>query len=228
MSARIAIVEDEPELAALVADYARAAGYAADVYLDGAVALAALRQAPPALVVLDLMLPGQGGLALCRALRADADPALAALPVVMVTARVEEIDRLLGLDAGADDYLCKPFSPRELIARIKAVLRRTARPGPALPAIAIDAGARRIAIHGRPLDLTPTEYGILAALARRPGQVFSRAQLLDMAREGNASLDVTDRAIDSHVKNLRKKLDAVLPGVDVIHSIYGLGYRFDL
>ena len=228
MSARIAIVEDEPELAALVADYARAAGYAAEVYVDGAVALAALRRAPPALVVLDLMLPGLDGLALCRALRAETDPVLAALPVVMVTARVEEIDRLLGLDAGADDYLCKPFSPRELIARIKAVLRRTARPGPALPAIAIDAGARRIAIHGRPLDLTPTEYGILAALARRPGQVFSRAQLLDMAREGNASLDVTDRAIDSHVKNLRKKLDVVLPGVDVIHSIYGLGYRFDL
>jgi two-component system response regulator BaeR len=228
MSARIAIVEDEPELAALVADYARAAGYAAEVYVDGAVALAALRQAPPALVVLDLMLPGLDGLALCRALRADTNPVLAALPVVMVTARVEEIDRLLGLDAGADDYLCKPFSPRELIARIKAVLRRTGPPGPAQPAIAIDTGARRIAIHGRPLDLTPTEYGILAALARRPGQVFARAQLLDLAREGNASLDVTDRAIDSHIKNLRKKLDAVLPGVDVIHSIYGLGYRFDL
>lgn len=228
MSARIAIVEDEPELAALVADYARAAGYAADVYIDGAVALAALRHAPPALVVLDLMLPGLDGLALCRALRADGDPVLATLPVVMVTARVEEIDRLLGLDAGADDYVCKPFSPRELIARIRAILRRTGRSRPAVPAIAIDAGARRVAVHGRTLDLTPTEYGILAALARRPGQVFARAQLLDLAREGNASLDVTDRAIDSHIKNLRKKLDAVLPGVDVIHSIYGLGYRFDL
>ena len=228
MNARIAIVEDEGELAALVADYVRAAGYTAAVYGDGAVALDALRQAPPALAVLDLMLPGLDGLSLCRALRADADPALSGLPVVMVTARVEEIDRLLGLEAGADDYLCKPFSPRELIARIKAILRRTGRPGPALPAIAIDAGARRIAIHGSTLELTPTEYGILAALARRPGQVFSRAQLLDLAREGNASLDVTDRAIDSHIKNLRKKLDAVLPGVDVIHSIYGLGYRFDL
>jgi two-component system response regulator BaeR len=141
---------------------------------------------------------------------------------------VEEIDRLLGLEAGADDYLCKPFSPRELIARIKAILRRTGRPAPAAPAVAIDTAARRIAVHGRTLDLTPTEYGILAALARRPGQVFSRAQLLDLAREGNASLDVTDRAIDSHVKNLRRKLDAVLPGVDAIHSIYGLGYRFDL
>jgi two-component system response regulator BaeR len=224
MNARIAIVEDEPELAALVADYARAAGYTADIFGDGAAALDAMRRDPPALVVLDLMLPGLDGLSLCRALRADANPVLAGLPVVMVTARVEEIDRLLGLDAGADDYLCKPFSPRELIARIKAILRRAGSPA---PVIAVDTAARRIAVHGKALDLTPTEYGILAALARRPGQVFSRAQLLDVAREGNANLDVTDRAIDSHVKNLRKKLDAALPGVDAIRSIYGLGYRFD-
>ncbi len=225
MSDRVVIVEDEPELAALVADYARAAGYSADVFGDGTAALDALRRAPPALVVLDLMLPGLDGLALCRALRADANPVLAGLPVVMVTARVEEIDRLLGLEAGADDYLCKPFSPRELVARIKAILRRAGRPA---PVVAVDTLARRIAVHGKALDLTPTEYGILAALARRPGQVFSRAQLLDLAREGNASLDVTDRAIDTHVKNLRRKLDAALPGVDAIRSIYGLGYRFDL
>ncbi len=225
MSGRIVIVEDEPELAALVADYARAAGYTADVFGDGGAALDALRRDPPALVVLDLMLPGLDGLSLCRALRADANPLLAGLPVVMVTARVEEIDRLLGLEAGADDYLCKPFSPRELVARIKAILRRAGRPA---PVVAIDTAARRIAVHGKALDLTPTEYGILAALARRPGQVFSRAQLLDLAREGNASLDVTDRAIDTHVKNLRRKLDAALPGVDAIRSIYGLGYRFDL
>ena len=226
MKAEIAIVEDEPELAMLIADYARAAGHAPAVYDDGAAALEALRARPPDLVVLDLMLPGLDGLSLCRALRASPDARVAGLPVVMVTARVEEIDRLLGLDAGADDYLCKPFSPRELMARIKAILRRAGQGEPA--AIAIDAGARRIAIHGRALDLTPTEYGILAALARRPGQVFSRAQLLDLARESNASLDVTDRAIDSHVKNLRRKLDAALPGVEAIHSIYGLGYRFDL
>ncbi|SDE33563.1 two-component system, OmpR family, response regulator BaeR [Massilia sp. PDC64] len=225
MSGRIVIVEDEPELAALVADYARAAGYTADVFGDGAAGLDAVRRDPPALVVLDLMLPGLDGMTLCRALRADANPVLADLPVVMVTARVEEIDRLLGLEAGADDYLCKPFSPRELVARIKAILRRAGRPA---PVVAVDTAARRIAVHGKALDLTPTEYGILAALARRPGQVFSRAQLLDLAREGNASLDVTDRAIDTHVKNLRRKLDAVLPGVDAIRSIYGLGYRFDL
>jgi two-component system response regulator BaeR len=223
MSSAIFIVEDEPELAALVADYAKAAGYSATVFGDGALALAAIRRAPPALVVLDLMLPGLDGLSVCRAVRAFSD-----VPIVMVTARVEEIDRLLGLELGADDYLCKPFSPRELMARVKAILRRVAHPPAAAPMVDVDEAARRIRIHGRALELTPTEYGILAALARRPGQVFTRAQLLDAAREGNANLDVADRAIDSHVKNLRRKLDAALPGVDAIHAIYGLGYRFDL
>jgi two-component system response regulator BaeR len=220
MNTEIFIVEDEPELAALVADYAAAAGYHATVFGDGALALEAIRSWPPALLVLDLMLPGLDGLSVCREVRNFSN-----LPIVMVTARVEEIDRLLGLELGADDYLCKPFSPRELMARIKAILRRTA---PATPVIHVDEAARRNRIHGRPLELTPTEYGILAALARRPGQVFARAQLLDAAREGNANLDVADRAIDSHVKNLRRKLDAALPGVEAIHSIYGLGYRFDL
>ena len=220
MSTRVAIVEDEPELAALVADYARAAGYEPALFDDGAQALAAFRDAQPDLVVLDLMLPGLDGLSVCRALRAFSQ-----VPVIMVTARVEEIDRLLGLEAGADDYLCKPFSPRELMARIKAILRRS---GHGAAVLDVDSAAHRITVHGKPLDLTPSEYGILAALARRQGQVFSRAQLLDLAREGNASLDVTDRAIDSHIKNLRRKLEAVLPGVEVIHSIYGLGYRFDL
>ena len=228
MNKDIYIVEDEPELAALVADYARAGGYQATMFGDGVMALDAIRRKAPALVVLDLMLPGLDGLSVCRAVRGFSD-----VPIVMVTARVEEIDRLLGLDAGADDYLCKPFSPRELMARIKAILRRAgpsaaAQASAVAAAIEVDGAARRIRIHGRPLELTPTEYGILAALARRPGQVFSRAQLLDAARENNANLDVADRAIDSHVKNLRRKLDAALPGVEAIHSIYGLGYRFDL
>jgi two-component system response regulator BaeR len=228
MSTDIFIVEDEPELAALVADYARAAGYRATVFGDGALALDAIRRQPPALVVLDLMLPGLDGLSVCREVRGGAGM-IAEVPIVMVTARVEEIDRLLGLELGADDYLCKPFSPRELMARIKAILRRSGQaPVAAVQAIEVDEAARRIRIHGHPLELTPTEYGILATLARRPGQVFSRAQLLDGAREGNANLEVADRAIDSHVKNLRRKLDAVLPGVEAIHSIYGLGYRFDL
>jgi two-component system response regulator BaeR len=221
MSAELYIVEDEPELAALVVDYARAAGYAPTVFGDGAQALAAIRARPPALVVLDLMLPGMDGLALCRAVREFSE-----VPVVMVTARVEEIDRLLGLEAGADDYVCKPFSPRELMARVKAILRRTGGAAPQERPLRVDEAARRIAMHGRALELTPTEFAILAAMARRPGQVFSRSQLLDAARSDNA--DVTDRAIDSHIKNLRRKIDAAAPGVEAIHSIYGLGYRFDL
>ncbi|CAN7285983.1 response regulator [Massilia sp. LjRoot122] len=220
MSQTIMIVEDEPELAALVADYARAAGFAPQVYGDGNAALAAIRAEPPALVVLDLMLPGLDGLSLCRALREFSD-----VPVIMVTARVEEIDRLLGLEAGADDYLCKPFSPRELMARIKAILRRSGGTQPAR-VLGIDEAARRITLHGQALDLTPSEFAILAALARRPGHVFSRAQLLDAARAD--SLDATDRAIDSHIKNLRRKLDAAAPGLEAIRSIYGLGYRCDL
>ncbi|MCC2955897.1 response regulator [Massilia sp. IC2-477] len=224
MSQAIMIVEDEPELAALVADYARAAGYVPEVFGDGAVALEAIRARPPALVVLDLMLPGLDGLSLCRALREGGKPG-SELPVIMVTARVEEIDRLLGLEAGADDYLCKPFSPRELMARIKAILRRAGGTPPAR-VLAVDDAARRVLVHGQPLDLTPSEFAILATLARRPGQVFSRAQLLDAARAD--SLEATDRAIDSHIKNLRRKIDAAAPGLEAIRSIYGLGYRCDL
>ena len=206
MNPRILIVEDEPELASVVADYARAAGYMPEVYGDGAETLAAIRQEAPALVVLDLMLPGLDGLSVCRAVREFSE-----VPIVMVTARVEEIDRLLGLEAGADDYLCKPFSPRELMARIKAILRRAGGAGAGAAALSLDEGARSVKVHGRALDLTPSEYAILAALARRPGQVLSRAQLLDAARADN--LDATDRAIDSHVKNLRRKIDGAAPGL---------------
>ena len=211
------IVEDEAELAALVADYLRAAGFAPVVFHNGAEALAAMRSSMPALVVLDLMLPGLDGLALTRALRG-----FSTVPIVMVTARVEEIDRLLGLELGADDYLCKPFSPRELVARVKAILRRA---GVAATPLALDAAACRASVHGRPLDLTRTEFALLAALASRPGQVFSRARLLELAHED--SLEVTDRAIDSHIKNLRRKLDAAAPGFEPIRAIYGLGYRWD-
>jgi two-component system, OmpR family, response regulator BaeR len=219
MSATIMIAEDEPELASIVADYARAAGYVPLVFGDGGDALAAIRRMPPDLVVLDLMLPGLDGLALCRAVRA-----FSGLPIIMVTARVEEVDRLLGLETGADDYLCKPFSPRELMARIKAILRR-AGPAASAPAFTLDAGARRVTLHGQVLDLTPSEYAILAALARHPGQVLSRAQLLDAASADK--LDATDRAIDSHVKNLRRKIELIAPGLEPIRSIYGLGYRCD-
>jgi two-component system response regulator BaeR len=218
MNARVFIVEDEPELAALVADYARAAGYAPTVFGDGAEALAAIRAGAPDLVVLDLMLPGLDGLAVCRAVRAFSE-----VPIVMVTARVEEIDRLLGLDAGADDYLCKPFSPRELMARIKALLRRS---GYVQPLLTVDGAGQRVLVRGQALELTPSEFAILAGMARRPGTVFSRAQLLDLAAQDK--LETGDRAVDSHIKNLRRKLAAVLPGAEPITSLYGLGYRLDV
>jgi two-component system response regulator BaeR len=217
MNARVYIVEDEPELASLMADYARASGYLPTVFADGNEALAALKMALPDMLVLDLMLPGLDGLALCREVRSFSD-----VPIIMVTARVEEIDRLLGLESGADDYLCKPFSPRELMARIKVILRRAQ---PSCPC-QVDLAARRISIMGRALELTPSEFHILAGMARRRGQVFSRAQLLDLARQD--SLDVTDRAVDSHIKNLRRKIAAVLPDTEAIGSVYGLGYRFEL
>lgn len=222
MSAAIWIVEDEPALAELMADYVRAAGFVPTVFGDGALALAAIRADAPALLVLDLMLPGLDGLSLCRAVREHSE-----VPIIMVTARVEEIDRLLGLELGADDYLCKPFSPRELVARIKAILRRARTQGPAPEQVlTIDAASRRAFVRGAPLDLTPSEFDLLAALARRPGQVFSRAQLLELAYQDK--LDVHDRVVDSHVKNLRRKIEALAPGLDPIASVYGVGYRFEL
>jgi len=143
-----------------------------------------------------------------------------------VTARVEEVDRLMGLDIGADDYVCKPFSPRELVARVRALLRR-ARPAPRVaPVIEIDEVARRICVRGQPLDLTPSEFALFATMARRTGTAWSRAALLERLRA--ESPDVGERAIDSHVKNLRRKLAAALPGVEVLQSVYGLGYRVTL
>jgi two-component system response regulator BaeR len=223
VSGTILIVEDEPDLSAIVADYVSAAGYAVQILADGRQALASVRRVCPELIVLDIMLPGLDGLALCQAVRGFSD-----VPIILVTARVQEIDRLLGLEVGADDYLCKPFSPRELVARIKAVLRRRSPPqgAPKVPLLQVDEAARRAHFCGQALPLTPSEFGLLAALARRPGVVFSRAQLLDLAR--SEALDVADRAIDSHIKNLRRKLARLAPGVDFIQSVYGIGYLLDL
>ena len=220
MSGRILIIEDEADLAALIADYAVAAGYAAQVIADGKVALDQIRRRLPQLIILDLTLPGLDGISLCRAVRENSD-----VPIIMVTARVEEIDRLLGLDVGADDYLCKPFSPRELIARVKAVLRRSAGASSASGLIEIDEERQIVRIRSIAVKLTPTEFRLFAAMAKRPGIIHSRAQLLDVARSDN--LDVTDRSIDSHVKNLRRKLGAAAPDAEIIGSIYGLGYRVE-
>ncbi|WP_428929239.1 response regulator [Marinibacterium sp. SX1] len=223
----ILIVEDETALAAVLQDYVTAAGMQA-THLDRGTGAAERALAGDVdLVVLDLMLPGVDGLSLCREIRAVSD-----VPIVMTTARVEEIDRLLGLEMGADDYLCKPYSPRELVARIKAVLRRRpvldpgARPAPAPSAarLQLDREAWRASYDGMRLDLTRREYQLLDAMAARPGRVFSRDQLLDLAFPDDA--EVFDRTIDSHVRNIRRKIAAISPS-DPIRSVYGVGYAFD-
>ncbi|MGR6808178.1 response regulator (plasmid) [Sphaerotilus natans] len=234
----ILVVEDEPRLSRLVADYLKAAGYDTRTIDNGLEVMPAVRERVPALVLLDLMLPGQDGLAVCRELRAHGDT-----PVIMLTARVEEVDRLIGLESGADDYICKPFSPREVVARVRTVLRRwravppsvegaAARaallePVAALPVarLQIDLDSHRARFDGQALDLTPVELRLLAALAAVPGRVFSRDQLLDRLHDDQRAL--SDRTVDSHVKNLRRKLEQVSPGVEPIRSIYGVGYRFE-
>jgi two-component system response regulator BaeR len=221
VTASILIVEDEEALSAVIAAYVAAAGFDAVVIADGGEALARVQRIVPDLIVLDINLPGIDGLSLCRAVREFSD-----VPIIMVTARVEEIDRLLGLETGADDYLCKPFSPRELVARIKAILRRRRKPDDDASTVQVDEPTRTVRIRSQPLELTSTEFSLFAVMAKRPGVIFSRAQLLDLVRHDR--LDVNDRTIDSHVKNLRRKIAAVIPDVDVIHSVYGLGYRVEL
>jgi len=221
--ARILIVEDEPKLAALVGDYLRAGGYASSWVADGRDAVAAVRTGQPDLVLLDLMLPGRDGLDICRELRSFSD-----VPIIMLTARVEEIDRLLGLELGADDYICKPFSPREVVARVKAILRRVRGGTEQASAVAlrIDEATHSAVFHGVMLELTPVEFRLLKTLAANPGRVFSRDHLLD-----NLYLDhrvVTDRTVDSHIKNLRRKLEQAAPGQDPIRSIYGVGYKLEI
>lgn len=220
--AQVLVVEDEPRLARLLADYLHAAGLQAAMLHDGLAVLPMVRERMPDLIVLDLMLPGRDGLSLCRELRGFSD-----VPILMLTARVEEVDRLIGLEAGADDYVCKPFSPREVVARVKAILRRQRRDGAAAAAqgLVIDAERHEARVDGTPLDLTPLEFRLLQALAGAPGRVFSRDQLLDRLHDDQRAL--SDRAVDSHVKNLRRKLERVLPGREPIRSIYGVGYKFE-
>ncbi|CAI3801010.1 Transcriptional regulatory protein BaeR [Pseudomonas sp. MM221] len=216
---RILLVEDEPKLAALVGDYLRAGGYRVEHLADGLAVIPAIRQGQYDLMLLDLMLPGRDGLDICRELRG-----FSRLPLIMMTARVDEIDRLLGLELGADDYICKPFSPRELVARVKAVLRRSGEQ-PGNLGLELDARAFQARYRGVALELTPVEFRMLAALAVRPGQVLSRDQLMNHIYQDHRV--VADRTVDSHVKNLRRKLTAVTPGHDPIRSVYGVGYSLE-
>ena len=231
---RILVVEDEPKLAAVLCDYLRAAGYVPDAVDSGPAALAHFAAAPSAVVLLDLNLPGLDGTEVCRALRRDSG-----VPILMLTARVDEIDRVLGLEIGADDYLCKPYSPREVVARVRALLRRaegrlagalSATPRPQLGGFALDEAGHRAWWREQVLPLTPVEFRLLRNFLQHPGRVFARAHLLDTIHADYR--DVSDRAVDSHVKNLRRKLLAATgsahPGHDCIATIYGSGYRFDL
>jgi DNA-binding response OmpR family regulator len=226
MPKKILVVEDERKILRLVRDYMEQAGFAVVMAEDGVGALQAYRSERPNLVILDLGLPGIDGLEVTRAIRRDSN-----VPIIMLTARLEETDKLVGLELGADDYVTKPFSPRELVARVRAVLRR-AEGSPAeaeqvLRAgdVELDASRRSVAVAGRPVELTPTEFDILATLMRDPGRVFSRVQLLE-GQPGDA-YEGYERTVDAHIKNLRAKIELDPRKPRYIHTVYGVGYRFD-
>jgi two-component system response regulator BaeR len=224
MNPRILIVEDTSELASVLADYLQSAGYETEWFKSGSGVVEHVRSDPPALVLLDIMLPEKDGMTVCTEIRR-----LSNVPIIMVTARVEEIDRLLGLELGADEYICKPFSPREVVARVKAILRRTmtnaSSLSPADRALVIDEMTHEASLDGQRLDLTPAEFRLLARLDASPGVVFSRGQLLDGIHDDHRV--VTDRTVDTHIKNLRRKLQAIRDEETIIRSIYGIGYRLD-
>lgn len=219
----IMVVEDEVKLAAVLSEYIESAGYGCQVVHDGDEALERLREQLPDLLLLDLMLPGTDGITICREVRT-----LSQLPIIMLTARVEEIDRLLGLEMGADDYICKPFSPREVVARIKAVLRRAS---PTSGEVANDAdfhiaeSSARVHLNGTECPLTSVELKLLKALHDQPGRIFNRQQLMNRIYPDNRI--VSDRTIDSHVKKLRQKLHSADEQTEYIQSIYGIGYKFE-
>jgi DNA-binding response OmpR family regulator len=220
----ILVVDDEPKIATLARDYLEHAGFAVLTASDGTSALTTIRQRRPDLVVLDLGLPGLDGLDVTRELRRDST-----IPIVMLTARDDELDKLLGLELGADDYLTKPFSPRELVARVRAVLRRADRPPEAAETIragnvTLDVPRMRVEVAGTAVELTPTEFQLLSTLAARPGRIFTRAQLLDALH--GVAFETYERAIDSHIKNLRRKLEPDPRRPRYVLTVYGVGYRF--
>jgi two-component system response regulator BaeR len=228
MPDRVLIVEDEAKLAGLLRDYLAQEGFEVTVLHRGDEVEPWTSAHDVDLVLLDLMLPGKNGLEICKALRAATDVA-----IIMVTARVDEIDRLLGLELGADDYICKPFSPREVVARVKAVLRRVKRGEHAAGGgehaagggVKLDAAGYRATIGGRDLGLTAVEFHLLKVLADHPGRIYTRDQLMDaMYRDERV---VADRTVDSHVKKIRRKIAAVLPDRELVHSLYGVGYKYE-
>ncbi|HEY5523553.1 MAG TPA: response regulator [Desulfuromonadaceae bacterium] len=222
MNNTILIVEDEPKLARLLSNYLLQAGYDPECLENGLDVLPRVRESMPALILLDLMLPGRNGVDICKEIRT-----FSTLPIIMITARIEEIDRLLGLELGADDYICKPFSPREVVARVKAVLRRSAnqQPSGVVPTLKLDEERFQATLHGHDLELTVVEFKLLSFLAANPGRIYNRTKLMDHIYPDQRV--VSDRTIDSHIKNLRKKISGVSPESELIHSVYGAGYKYD-
>lgn len=221
MAQKILIVEDEKRLADLHRDYLQQAGFDTSWIEDGAEVVAEVQRGTPDLILLDLMLPHKDGMDICKEIRA-----FSGVPIIMVTARVEEIDKLLGLEFGADDYICKPFSPREVVARVKAVLRRGRNMAGEEQLLELDEDKYLATLKGKKLDLTAVEFQLLFILAGRPGQIYSRDQLME--RIYNDERIVCDRTIDSHVKKLRKKIASVAPGLELIQSVYSVGYKYEL
>ncbi|GAA3975415.1 response regulator [Allohahella marinimesophila] len=222
---RILIVEDEPKLATVLQGYLQQADFDCDIVSDGALVLPAIKASTPDLVLLDIMLPNVDGITLCRQIRTISN-----VPLIMTTARVAEIDRLIGLETGADDYICKPYSPREVVARVKALLRRSAlatasseRVGPA-ETLSLDAERLLVHFNRSSVSLTQIEFELLQALTARPGVIVSRDRLMTSIYKDHRV--VSDRTIDSHIKKLRRKLGSIMGAADAIESVYGAGYRF--
>ena len=223
-SFQILIVEDEIKIAEILSDYLLQAGFSVNHKDTGEGVVALVKSTPPDLILLDVMLPGMDGLEICKEIRK-----FSSVPIIMISARVEELDRLLGLELGADDYICKPFSPREVVARVKIVYRRQ-RPAqveePLTKLFIVDEEQGRITLKNNLLELTRTEFRLLSMLISRPGRIFTRDQLLDLCAQFDQQ--ATDRVIDSHIKNLRKKIAKIAPELEVIHAVYGVGYRFEI
>lgn len=217
---RILIVEDEPRLASLLSDYLQSSGYKTDSITEGTQVIPALKANMPSLLLLDIMLPGKDGMEICKEIRRFSE-----VPIIILTARVEEIDRLLGLELGADDYICKPFSPREVVARVKAVMRRSHGGLIQTEELVLDESRNKAVLKGQELDLTVVEFQLLKLLASDPGRIFTRNQLIDRIYHDHRI--VSDRTIDSHIKKLRRKISDALPGQEFIQSVYGIGYKFE-
>jgi two-component system response regulator BaeR len=224
MSSKILIVEDEPKLTQLLEDYLTQSGMETQSVADGEQALTMVVEFSPDLVLLDLMLPNKDGLTICRELRGIKEYQL--LPIIITTAKIEEIDRLLGLELGADDYICKPYSPREVVARVKAVLRRIHYSESIHTGLELDHGKMKALLNGKNLQLTAIEYTLLKIMFESQGQIYSRSQLMDHMYQDYRV--VSERTIDSHIKKLRQKITSVSQDASLIQSVYGVGYKFEM